>query len=69
MKAYEFLKNHGWSFCMMGAMHQAYRNDPAEAYSAARKLSLLLDQGAIAFNDTPSRTKEEVLAVLKEAGV
>jgi hypothetical protein len=110
MKAYEFLKNHGWCqgtmaktangtnvpvnhpqaecFCMMGAVEAVYYWDYYGLYpfhlgnehrfsGTLKQLEKIIDDKSCRhlgdvtamFNDAPGRTKEEVLAVLKEAGV
>lgn len=99
MKAYRFLKNHGWclgsyardaegnsvrpsmqacSFCAAGVLFVVYGTDgfgvTDELFKAEKSLYRVLDrrkfEGAISgFNDTPGRTKEEVLELFKEAGV
>ncbi len=58
------------SFCVFGAMHERegpYASDRAREL-IRRVLGAKLGDGAIAiYNDTPGRTKEEVLALVDKA--
>lgn len=62
-------------FCMLGAVEEVWWSTGSENRTASLEeldrayglLKLRVPAGPVIFNDAPGRTKEEVLAVLREA--
>lgn len=80
MKAWELLEQKGWCqgafvsngrHCAMGALREVYPDD-LELWKAQGKMLSALEPSYSSvtwWNDRPERTKEEVIAKLKEADV
>ena len=74
MKAWEIIERYGWrqkkygntrtGFCILGALHRAYP-DNASYQSVKIRIQQTLDKGIPDWNDAPSRTKAQVVGLLK----
>ena len=79
-EAAELLEQWGWQqgwyahdgphspMCLVGAVQKAYFGDPNTELNGPELKQLQEDLGiedVVAWNDTPGRTKEEILAVLR----
>ena len=80
MMTYEVIEKYGWvqgrlgncadGFCIHGALDYVYGQDKREYFKALDKLIMVIGHSHIApWNDGPFRTVDEVLEVLKKAGV
>lgn len=84
MKAWELLETSGWcqgvsirersdrtlAYCAMAAIFESYSGHTALRNQALALLQSRVPRGGITlWNDDPSRTKEEVVALLKELDV
>jgi hypothetical protein len=79
MTAYALIKQYGWvqgkwgsprdGFCILGAIGELFLSD-CERVAAWERVRAAIDSPCIEkWNDTRGRTKRQVLAALKQAGV
>ena len=60
------------SWCIIGAIRAEYPNDFSQRQKCYNKLENILGSGlssVVEFNDNPKRTKEEVLDLIRKAGI
>lgn len=73
--AADYIEKHGWcqalafrkdAACLLYAIHKAAAGAGEIAGSLRHELAHRLCKGLVEWNDTPGRTKEEVIALLRE---
>lgn len=55
-------------WCAIGAITAAYSN-PIDRQRAIDRLVYIIHRGIVTWNDDPKRTKKQVLAAFKKAGI